>query len=184
MIGPLGRVIGFEPNPANRKSAEHNFSLNSDLAERISLEHYAILDKSGSVSFTGGPNSAMGHVVRDAQTANNYTVEAISIDEFVAMGNPAPTFVKMDIEGGERWALLGMIETLSKHKPILLVEVHDAESYGMLIHVATTTGCTLTNLRGAPLQGECGFCKRSHCIVWPDMDQNRNGRYSTAARGN
>jgi len=37
---------------------------------------------------------------------------------------PAPDFVKLDIEGHEAFAIIGMAGTLTRHKPILFVEMN------------------------------------------------------------
>ncbi|MEM7593400.1 MAG: FkbM family methyltransferase [Cyanobacteria bacterium P01_A01_bin.83] len=50
---------------------------------------------------------------------------SISIDDFCESEKIVPTHIKIDIEGGEIYALKGMIETLKKHKPRLYVEMHE-----------------------------------------------------------
>ena len=49
----------------------------------------------------------------------------ITIDDFCVAENVAPTHIKIDIEGGEIYALKGMIDTLKKHKPRLYIEFHE-----------------------------------------------------------
>lgn len=50
---------------------------------------------------------------------------SITIDDFCAANNVIPTHIKIDIEGGEIYALPGMIETLKKYKPRLYIELHE-----------------------------------------------------------
>jgi hypothetical protein len=40
---------------------------------------------------------------------------------------PKPDFIKIDIEGMEYNALLGMAETISKYKPPMYIEIHGAD---------------------------------------------------------
>ncbi len=39
-------------------------------------------------------------------------------------GLPAPCYIKLDIEGHEAAAIVGMAGTLTRHRPILLVEMN------------------------------------------------------------
>jgi len=51
---------------------------------------------------------------------------AISIDDYCEECQQSPDFIKMDIEGAETEAILGMKETLLRKRPKLLLEVHPA----------------------------------------------------------
>lgn len=51
-------------------------------------------------------------------------VSCISVDAFVASGNPAPTIVKMDVEGFEWNVLRGAQLCLGQSHPRLWIEVH------------------------------------------------------------
>jgi len=49
---------------------------------------------------------------------------AITIDDFVALGNQPPSFLKIDVEGAEVYVLTGAKKTLKKYKPMILCETH------------------------------------------------------------
>lgn len=149
IVGKDGKVIGFEPNASCRDAARRNIDLNPDLSQRIELLDYAIADSAKKVKFHGAAHSTKGRIVDSDQDEDSYEVEAISIDQFVGSGNPPPTFIKMDIQGGERWALPGMTDTLKTHGPLLLVEIHDLESYRTLIDVAERTDYHVSMLDGS-----------------------------------
>ena len=46
-----------------------------------------------------------------------------------------PNFIKMDIEGGEEGALEGASETLAKHRPNLIIEVHGADKEARCVSI-------------------------------------------------
>ena len=48
---------------------------------------------------------------------------------------PKPDFIKMDVEGMEYNALLGMAETISKYKPSMCIEIHGADKESKIENV-------------------------------------------------
>jgi hypothetical protein len=56
-------------------------------------------------------------------TVTTQRVRVTTIDEHMAATNTAPDFIKIDIEGFEREALLGAVRTLEQHRPRMMVEV-------------------------------------------------------------
>jgi FkbM family methyltransferase len=57
------------------------------------------------------------------------SVAAISLDDFVAAGNPAPNIIKIDVEGAEAEVLLGAKTIMNSIRPVVLVEVHGANEF-------------------------------------------------------
>jgi len=54
-----------------------------------------------------------------------FQVEVDTLDHCIEKKDlPKPDLIKIDIEGMEYNALLGMAETLNKHKPLLYIEIH------------------------------------------------------------
>lgn len=59
----------------------------------------------------------------------NFTVDAISIDEYVSENNIEKVdFIKMDIEGAEMKALKGAEQTLIKHRPQLAISIYHSNN--------------------------------------------------------
>jgi len=147
--GPTGRVVGFEPNPGNRQAAIHNITLNSDLASRITITPYAVSDRIGSETFQGGPDSTVGGIVRIENGGSTYEVPSITLDEFVRNGGALPDLIKMDIEGGEEWAIQGMGAVLSTARCIVLIEVHGPRAFASVQMKCDLCGYSLLPLSTA-----------------------------------
>jgi FkbM family methyltransferase len=130
LAGPEGKVVAFEPHPANRQCAAANLALNSDLEKRVTIEPVAISDQAGTERFNcGHDGSSMASLTRLGHETGSRIVEVptISLDEYVSRHAIRPDFLKMDIEGAELLALRGMSMTLSEIRPVILIEIHNAE---------------------------------------------------------
>ena len=126
-VGPRGRVISFEPNPASRRLFEEGCALNG--VGNVVVEGCALGDTIGSTKFY----VQSGHVSwnsslfpafasqsgRDA--IEEIDVELTTLDAYLAEG-PAPTMIKIDAEGSEFLILRGAREVLRKHRPVLSME--------------------------------------------------------------
>jgi hypothetical protein len=55
----------------------------------------------------------------------SFTVPATALDDYFAYRSQLD-FIKMDIEGAEARAMLGMQKVLRRTRPVILLEVHDA----------------------------------------------------------
>jgi len=137
-VGEKGRVIGFEPNPFNRNRSFLNLSHNPSLAQKISIYPYALgkenrnekmvlsseIDKGySSTSRLKGSHSTL----RDSELPSGFeevVVEVKTLDTFVRESQEVPDIIKVDIEGAEYDFLLGALETIRKHKPVLYIEIH------------------------------------------------------------
>jgi len=127
--GPQGHVYAFEALPENAARLNSNIEINA-LKERVTIIQAAVVELSGPTEFLIGPSTGMGKVTGSAgRTSVEYDgsirIKALSIDDFIkSSGNPSPSIVKMDIEGGEVLALPGMVNLLRERRPIMLVELH------------------------------------------------------------
>lgn len=122
-VGPTGEVVAFEPLPENRKLLYTNLALNS-LEHAIRIEPFAVADQVSLERLTLGPSSSQARLNASDDGAF-CIVAACSIDAYCALLEwPRIDAVKMDIEGAETRAIVGMRETLQRWKPILLIEAH------------------------------------------------------------
>lgn len=116
--GGFEKIIGLEPDPLNRERfGKFCASLPPEQVNRIELLPYAVGNRREQVVFdvTGTAASALG--------VGKFEVECVPLDEIIT---PAPTFIKMDIEGAEPMALRGAASLLKKHRPILAICLYHA----------------------------------------------------------
>jgi FkbM family methyltransferase len=125
LVGPAGRVIGFEALPSTYRLAQRIIT-----HANVELHNVAVSDRRGSVAMStwidegNVINRGMTRVVEDpeAAIANTVTVASELLDEAVQALNQHVTFIKCDIEGHEVPAFRGGMKLLVRDTPVLLVE--------------------------------------------------------------
>lgn len=134
-IGPRGKVIAFEPEPGNCARLKE-MALRNNLQARIVIVETAVWSRraQAGVPFRrGGRQATYGGVVSDGVTpvlaeGEMLRVAAVSLDDFLRQGNPAPDVLKVDVEGGECEVLKGGEGLFSRVRPAFICEVHRAEA--------------------------------------------------------
>ena len=94
-------------------------------------------------------------------------MELVAIDGLVASGRAAGSgLVKIDVEGAELAVLAGMRETIARHRPAIICELHDTHAE----FVAFMAGCDyrVINLEGTIPVGEAGAS--AHALALPALD--------------
>ncbi|MEO7143126.1 MAG: FkbM family methyltransferase [Bryobacteraceae bacterium] len=133
-VGAAGFVFVWEPNPQNARCIESNVRLNG--FPNVRIFEAGIADSTGSIRLTfpkrepalGSMEPAIAELVGHEFDATSVTVPIDSLDHQIeALGLPAPSLVKLDIEGMEMAALRGMEKTLRKSSPTLYIEIHGAD---------------------------------------------------------
>jgi FkbM family methyltransferase len=142
LAGPQGRIFSFEADPEIAARLRENLSRNRFANARV--EQKAVWSESSTVSFARvdpgtSPDRGLGHVAPGDSGSSTITVEAISLDQFAAE-NPAPDFVKCDVEGAEKEVFRGAAKLLATKHPILLVEMHSAENRRELLALWNACG--------------------------------------------
>lgn len=124
-----GKVVAFEPLPANQEAIRRNIALN-ELAN-VQLIGVALSDAEGtaeleihaSPTWAKLDTSVDTAFKRGTDIAGRVRVELSTLDAQLAHA-AAPDLVKMDIEGAEVAALRGASKLLSEHRPTLICELH------------------------------------------------------------
>ena len=138
LVGEKGKVISFEPNPANLERFRMHLEKNPQLAKRIRIVPSAVADKAGEATFmisdiieSGGSSGSHLSGIDTPVTSNHYQlfrphkVTLVTVDDLVFKeGYPAPQVMKIDVEGAEGLVLEGARATIEKHSPFLLMEIH------------------------------------------------------------
>jgi FkbM family methyltransferase len=123
LVGPSGKVVAFEPHPANVEALRTNVEAN--LFENVVVVPKAVSASSGE-RLLDVRSAALAKLVEDRSGAGlAERVPATSIDDFVsAPGGLIPDVLKIDVEGHEVEVLSGMHRTLSQHSPVIVCEMH------------------------------------------------------------
>jgi FkbM family methyltransferase len=125
---PGGRVIAFEPSARERARLERHLRING-LAD-VAIEPVALGAVDGEVDlFVVETNQTGCNSLRrvPGERAIATRVPIRRLDAYAAeRGIDRVDFVKMDIEGGERDALLGGEALFRRTRPALLVEIEPA----------------------------------------------------------
>jgi FkbM family methyltransferase len=131
-IGPTGQVYAFEP--ARRTHRQLQKLLTDNALTNITVLPMAIADQAGSAEFIeysaenqfswATDTSTLADGVTPTMKHETYTVEIITLDQFVAEQNIIPKAIKIDIEGFELYALQGAQTLLKSAKPYLCIDIH------------------------------------------------------------
>jgi FkbM family methyltransferase len=125
--GASGRVYAFEPSPRTFALLREHLALNS-LQRRVEAVRQAVSDQCGEAVFyaheISGESSLNVGFAQRVSGAEAVRVPVTTIDNFCGDNNIAPRLIKIDVEGYDLHALRGARETLLRHRPQLVVELH------------------------------------------------------------
>ncbi len=120
LVGNEGKVYAFEPHPENFSLLRKNVEVNG--YKNIIIEQKAVSDKKGKVKlYLAGDKRTTRHSLLKYENTKEEWVEAesITLDEYFK--DKKINFIKMDIEGAEHYAVLGMSKLLKKNKKIKMI---------------------------------------------------------------
>lgn len=126
-VGPKGVVCAFEASPRIVGKCQRNLVLNG--CNNVQLYHAAVYHK----SHTKVPIYLGNHLndsIYSSQQGESaaYEVQTLALDDFVEQVGLTPNLVKMDIEGAEFDAVQGMLKTIARAKPHLILETQPEDS--------------------------------------------------------
>jgi FkbM family methyltransferase len=127
LVGPTGRVISFEPFPANAQQIAHNARLNGFANTSVRAEALGGSNRTEVFCTSSEPTwGKLANIGREPdKAAGQIGVNVRTLDSLCGAGGlPYPDFIKMDIEGAEVEALEGALNTLATSRPVLEIELH------------------------------------------------------------
>ena len=128
LVGESGRVIAVEPDPENLAILKKNIAINS--LKNVEVVGRALFSESNQ-AINMISNGTMSHVVAQEKDHKNllkiFTVNTITFDDLLLDLGISPAFLKMDIEGSEKYALRSADHTMKLLK-YLECEIHDFDS--------------------------------------------------------
>lgn len=127
LVGPAGRVVAFEPDPANHQRLVSNLALNG--FDNVTPERLAVFEAPGTLTLNRfrsglGPWSSLGrpelpdpnHAGRTTAPVDAVLVEAVALDDYcAARGIERVRLLKVDVESAELDVLKGAQSLLGRH---------------------------------------------------------------------
>jgi FkbM family methyltransferase len=156
LVGPEGKVVAFEPVPANASLVRRNAQLNG--LESIDVRQVAVGAAPARAPLLVVADPSWSHLADRGwhpQTQERVEVDVVSIDSLREREEvPAPDVVKLDVEGSEGDAVRGLRRTLERDRPALICELH--ETNREFVDLMTDCGYVVSNLDGAEPVVEAG----------------------------
>jgi FkbM family methyltransferase len=126
-VGAAGHVYCIEANPLCVYFLRANLELNG--SRNFDILPVCVLDTSRLSEFTISYGNNLLGVAQDSpfsmKAGHHIQLESASLDTLIAsLHLRDPDFVKVDIEGAEGTAVVGMLETIARSRPIVMFELH------------------------------------------------------------
>ena len=107
------KVYAFEPDPTNFSILQKNVAANK--LTNVILEQKAVSNKNGKIYLKLNHLNTAGHHITEI-SKDTIPIETITLDDYIDHAD----FIKMDIEGAETLALMGMKRLLQKDIKLLI----------------------------------------------------------------
>ena len=153
-VGPSGRVLAAEPNPASVAQVKANLERSN--LHNATVEGTAVGDSADPVTLflNADMNSGMASLSKaNVNGGTGISVPCTTLDALVAKyGIERANLVKIDVEGAELFVLRGMKEILKRLRPIVVLELepHLLKSFGVSVEDVLTflkgSGYSVTSL--------------------------------------
>jgi FkbM family methyltransferase len=126
IVGAGGEVHAFEPLPANLERLRHHLHINH-LGRVVQVVPSAVSDSpDATLGFFSGAEE-LGATASLSGARGNTQVHRVAntrLDDYASRITRKVKLVKIDVEGAELSVLMGGMNFIGKHKPILVIEVH------------------------------------------------------------
>lgn len=122
LVGDSGKVYSFEPDPINFKVLNKNLKINK--IQNVLPVNKCVNNEEGIFKFYIHPKIHSCHSLFKTDSGKSIDVEAIILNKMFKTDNTIFHFIKMDIEGAEINALMGMDNVIKNGTKYLLIEVN------------------------------------------------------------
>lgn len=164
LVGPMGRVIAFEPNESNFEYLVQNAALNKC---RIMTHCEAVGNRKGSAEMWVNLDNDGGHAfwdvgehpfnVKSKETPTKKLTRLIALDDIADL---RPNLIKVDVEGCEFNVMQGATQTLRANPDCAVICEINRYALGMM-------GATEAGLRTLMEKGhgyQCWFLEQFKCL--------------------
>lgn len=108
IVGPLGSVLAFEPNPENFEALKQNVGRFGDVVKTFQA---AVSDQCGKSKLYFSETNSGDHRLFETENWKSIDVDVLTIDSL----NVGPVdFIKIDVQGNELRVIQGASETLRR----------------------------------------------------------------------
>jgi FkbM family methyltransferase len=141
LAGPAGKVVAFEPSPANICRLQTHLRIND--CANVTLIETALSNVTGKASFDGSRGSGTGRLSPDG------TIE-VQTDTLDALSSqlPVPDVLKIDCEGAESLVLAGGEKLIRSAKPAIFLSTHSDQLHTECFNLLKSWGYSSRPLRG------------------------------------
>jgi FkbM family methyltransferase len=144
-----GQIFAFEPRPMNIKFFKRHISANN--FKNVKLFEAAVGETVSEVKFETSHGSATGRV----SEKGDLVVKQLCIDKMVKEGIlPCPTFIKIDVEGGEIEVLKGTKNVISSCRPRMIIATHGPEYHEYVVNFLNQNNYSIKILNPDSLKGD------------------------------
>jgi FkbM family methyltransferase len=121
MVGPEGKVLAWEPDPANVACLKHNIERHG--LHNVTVIAQAVADVTGPVAFhmDGTMGSGIVNYLPYQGARHAVTIDAVTLADACRIYG-LPDYIKMDIEGAELAVIRAAVPFLREHPIHLAVE--------------------------------------------------------------
>ena len=145
LVGERGHVWAFEPLAENILNLRRHIELNG--LANVTVVQAAVSERAGVAGVATAESNSMGRLAEDGKDL----VPTVSLDDFcVRAGIDCPDLIKLDIEGGESFALKGAGRLIAQGKATILLALHGREHEKNCLPLLRAGGYVLQYLDGKP----------------------------------
>ncbi len=139
-LAPGSRLISFEPNPLSFAAAQRTIDLNG--LENIAFAAVAVGEKEARLHLqlarTGGSaTAARARLVDSPDQGESIEVEVVPLDHLVTPDRDV-SILHLDVEGHEKEALLGARQTITRSRPMIILEAERPWQRNMYLEFLNT----------------------------------------------
>jgi FkbM family methyltransferase len=169
-VGPLGRVVAFEPSPGTFDALERHLRMNGLTAPQVEARCVAVGERTGRVQLLTWKDEPYRNMVAP-RGRMGVTIETMTLDDICASWTQPPTWIRMDVQGQEFAVLKGARELLrcAGRRLRIVAEMHPQQwpDYGLVPADAAGELASLGLRARALMPGRDPFAQGAHALIEP-----------------
>ncbi len=180
---PRAKIYAFEASEEAVLEITKNAGYNN-LLDRVKIINAVVANQSGLVFPFYWEGSSGGASLSKGRMNHNTEINkvSLSLDDYVRNQEIKPDFIKMDIEGAESLAIMGLINTIKEFRPLIFLELHEFagkklfENAGLINERIKDTNYSMIYLRNGLKINDSEILKergRAHVLLIPDEDAEK-----------